>query len=94
MLKTHTFAIGAFTVCATAVLADVAANKEIVRNMVEEVFVSRNVDAVDTYFTETYIQRNPMLPSGSSVIKEFLSKQSGVEQADARQWPRDYAALA
>ena len=84
MLKSLTFTAGALAVCATATLADVAANKEIVRNMVEEVFVGRNVDAVDTYFTETYIQRNPMLPSGSAVIKEFLSKQSDAEPADAR----------
>ena len=84
MLKTLTVGVGMFTACATTALADVAANKEIVRNMVEEVFVGRNIDAVDTYFTETYIQRNPMLPSGSAVIKKFLSVQSGAEPADAR----------
>ena len=84
MLKSLTIAVGALTVCATTAFSDVTANKEIVRNMVEEVFVGRNVDAVDTYFTETYIQRNPMLPSGSAVIKKFLSKQADAEPADAR----------
>lgn len=84
MLKTISAAAGAIAFCATSVFADVATNKEIVQNMVADVFVGRNIDAVDTYFTETYIQRNPMLPSGSAVIKEFLGKQADGEREDAR----------
>lgn len=84
MLKSLTVAAGALAVCATSVLADVATHKEIVQTMVADVFVGRNADAVDTYFTECYIQRNPMLPSGSAVIKEFLSKQGDEDPADAR----------
>lgn len=54
--------------------ADIATNKQLVMDMVSNVFVARDVDAVDTYFTENYIQRNPMLPSGSATVKKFLSK--------------------
>ena len=43
MLKSLTIAAGALAVCATAALADVATNKDIVRNMVEEVFVLHGV---------------------------------------------------
>lgn len=54
--------------------ADIATNKQLVMDMVSTVFIARDVDAVDTYFTENYIQRNPMLPSGSATVKKFLSK--------------------
>ena len=84
MLKSLFVSAGAFAVCATTALADAATNKDIVKNMVADVFIGRNVDAVDTYFTESYIQRNPMLPSGSAVIKKFLSRQAEAEPADAR----------
>lgn len=57
--------------------ADIATNKQLVMDMVSNVFVARDVDAVDTYFTENYIQRNPMLPSGSATVKKFLSKPQG-----------------
>lgn len=73
MLKSLPIAASALVVCATATLADVAANKEIVTNMVAEVFGARDASVVDRYFTEDYIQRNPMVPSGSAVIKEFIS---------------------
>jgi predicted SnoaL-like aldol condensation-catalyzing enzyme len=54
-------------------MADVAANKTLVMEMMEDVFAARDADAVDRYFTEDYIQRNPMLPSGSATITAFLS---------------------
>lgn len=54
--------------------ADIEINKQLVSDMVRNVFVARDVNAVDTYFTENYIQRNPMLPSGSATVKKFLSK--------------------
>lgn len=54
--------------------ADVAANKQIVLNAMANVFAARNPAAVDTYFAKDYIQRNPMIPSGSAPIKKFLSR--------------------
>lgn len=84
MLKSLTCAAAALAVCATSIFADIAANKEIVRNMVEEVFVGRNVDVVDAFFTETYIQHNPMLPSGSAVNKEFLSDRHDAKPKEKR----------
>lgn len=73
MLKLLAIAVGAVAVFTNTALADVATNKEIVTNMVAEVFGARDVDAVDRYFTPDYIQRNPMVPSGSAVIKKFIS---------------------
>lgn len=59
---------------ASTAFADVAANKTLVLDMMKDVFAARDAGAVDSYFAEDYIQRNPMLPSGSAVIKKFLSR--------------------
>lgn len=82
MLKTLTTTIAALSVSASFASADVAANKQLVLEMVANVFVARDVDAVDTYFTENYIQRNPMLPSGSATVKKFLSVPADPNAAD------------
>lgn len=82
MLKTLTTTIAALSVSASFASADVAANKQLVLDMVANVFVARDVDAVDTYFTENYIQRNPMLPSGSATVKKFLSVPADPSAAD------------
>lgn len=74
MLKKTIIAVGLLALSMTPSLADVAANKEIVRNMMSDVFRSRDASAVDKYFAEDYIQHNPMVPSGSAPIKKFLSK--------------------
>lgn len=74
MFKTLTTTIAVIGMSASFAWADVAANKQLVMDMMQNVFAARNADAVDTYFTEDYIQRNPMLPSGSAVIKQFLSR--------------------
>ncbi len=73
MLKKLTITLAAFAMSASFAWADVATNKQLVLDMMENVFAARDAAAVDTYFTEDYIQRNPMLPSGSAVIKKFLS---------------------
>lgn len=74
MLKTLTTTIAAIGFSASFAWADVAANKQLVLDMMQNVFAARDAAAVDTYFTEGYIQRNPMLPSGSATIKNFLSR--------------------
>lgn len=73
MFRTIVSAAALLTATILPSSADVAANKKLVTDMVSNVFIARNVDAVDTYFTENYIQRNPMLPSGSATVKKFLS---------------------
>ncbi|MEM1238024.1 MAG: nuclear transport factor 2 family protein [Pseudomonadota bacterium] len=84
MLRSLTATLGILAATVSPALADVAANKQLVRDMVQNVFVARDVDAVDTYFTESYIQRNPMLPSGSAVVKKFLSMPEDQAAADQR----------
>lgn len=79
MLKILTTTIAALGVSASFALADVQANKQLVLDMMQDVFAARDATAVDTYFAEGYIQRNPMLPSGSSVIKKFLSSPVDAE---------------
>lgn len=49
------------------------ANKDFVVNAVTELFINRDLTAIDRYWAEDYIQRNPMFPSGSAVIKEAFS---------------------
>jgi predicted SnoaL-like aldol condensation-catalyzing enzyme len=73
MLKTISTTLGAVALSASAVWAD-AANKDLVINMMTDVFAARDARAVETYFAEDYIQRNPMVPSGTAPIIAFLSR--------------------
>ncbi len=82
MMKHVLAALSVAALTTSAAVADVAANKELLKNMVADVFVARDASAVDTYFTESYIQRNPMLPSGSAAIKKFLSKPEDASETD------------
>ncbi len=61
----------ALSATSVAALADTA--KEIVTKAVTEIFVNGNIDAIDTYFAENYIQRNPTIKSGRAVIKKLFS---------------------
>lgn len=74
MFRTLTTTLAVIVMTASLSWADVATNKQFVLDMMRDVFSARPADAVDTYFTEDYIQRNPMLPSGSATIKTFLSR--------------------
>ena len=74
MFKTLTTTLAAVGISASFAWADVAANKQLVLDMMQNVFAARDAAAVDRYFASDYIQRNPMLPSGSAVIKKFLSR--------------------
>lgn len=47
--------------------------KEVVVNAINEVFINGNTEAIDTYFAEDYLQRNPTIPSGRAVIKDLFS---------------------
>ncbi|GAB5446452.1 nuclear transport factor 2 family protein [Gymnodinialimonas sp.] len=74
MFKPLSLTVMVFMATAGLAQADVAANRQLVLDMLEYVFAARDPDAVQTYFTEDYIQRNPMLPSGSATIEAFLSR--------------------
>lgn len=43
--------------------------RDFVVNAITELFIERDVTAIDRYWAEEYAQRNPMFPSGSEVIK-------------------------
>ena len=74
MLRLFVTAAAVLGMSVLTAMADVDANKQLVRNMMANVFAARDASAVDRYFAEDYIQRNPMIPSGSAPIKTFLSK--------------------
>lgn len=76
--------LGAIAISATASWADVATNKALVQNMMKDVFAARDADAVDSYFAEDYIQRNPLIPSGSAPVKALL-QQLAASDAPAAQ---------
>lgn len=72
-LKNSTLALAlAITAFAAPVLAQ-QSNKEFVVNAVTALFIDGDLTAIDRYWADDYIQRNPMLPSGSAVIKEAFS---------------------
>lgn len=74
MFKKIALTAAAFGMSATFAVADVASNKALVATALNEVFAKGNVEALDTYFTETYIQHNPMMPSGTAPLKMMLSQ--------------------
>lgn len=82
MLKPLITAIGMLSATLVSVSADTSENKALVQDMMKDVFKARDASAVDTYFTEGYIQHNPMVPSGSAPIKAFLSKLAETEAPD------------
>lgn len=58
--------------CAAA-NADPAANKQLVLDAANLLFVQHKVDqAVDQYFAPGYIQHNPMVPSGAETMRNFF----------------------
>lgn len=47
-------------------------NKALVRSFVEEVFDEHNMSAVDKYYTQDLMQRNPQVGNGSEGFKQFF----------------------
>ena len=47
-------------------------NKELVLTAITDVFVKRDTNAFDKYFSENYIQHNPYLPNGTAALKQFI----------------------
>jgi len=58
---------------AVSAQADPAANKHLVLDMANMMFVQHKVDqAVDTYFAPGYIQHNPMAETGAEPLRAFF----------------------
>ncbi len=45
-------------------------NKKLVADFYQELFGDKNVDAIDKYIGDTYIQHNPALPDGKDALKQ------------------------
>lgn len=46
-------------------------NREMVARAANELFVVKDLGAVDRYFAEPYVQHNPVLPNGLDAFREF-----------------------
>jgi predicted SnoaL-like aldol condensation-catalyzing enzyme len=44
-------------------------NKKLVADFYQELFGDKNIDAIDKYIGDTYIQHNPTLPDGKDYLK-------------------------
>lgn len=51
-----------------------AANKRLVYDFWREVFEAGQMEAASKYMAESYIQHNPMVPTGRAAFVEFFSK--------------------
>jgi predicted SnoaL-like aldol condensation-catalyzing enzyme len=49
-------------------------NKKLVGDFYQELFGDKNVDAIDKYLGDTYIQHNPNLPDGKEALKEGVTQ--------------------
>lgn len=70
LFKTAGFAL-ALTLAPLASLAQSA--RDIAVNGLQAVFIDRDVAAIDTYFSEDYIQHNPMFPNGLDTLRGFAA---------------------
>jgi len=60
-------------------------NKQLVTNLYQEVFGDKNIDAVDKYVGDPYIQHNPNVADGKEALKEALKiwfKDASKEKID------------
>lgn len=47
-------------------------NRELVLKAITAVFIDRDIDALDQYFSKEYIQHNPVMPSGTSALRQVI----------------------
>lgn len=49
-------------------------NKKLVSTFYQELFGDKNIDAIDKYLGDTYIQHNPSLPDGKEALKQGVTQ--------------------
>ncbi len=49
-------------------------NTEIALKSVTQVFIKRDLAALDQFFSPNYIQHNPALPNGTHMLRELIAK--------------------
>ena len=52
--------------------ADASANKELVRKAITELFINRDLSALDRYWGDTYVQHNPAGPNGRDALPGLI----------------------
>ncbi len=73
MKKTIVALVAGLACLATAAQADPAANKKMVMEALDLLFIQHKVDeAVDKYFDPGYIQHNPMAATGAEPMRKFF----------------------
>ncbi len=68
-MKIVTFATATCLSLVLCVSAQAADTKSIVKSAMTELVINKNVDAIDTYFSEPYIQHNQSVPTGLKAFK-------------------------
>ncbi len=72
-LGRHALLAAAMVLTATATWAQSSPSpKELVVTALTELFVKRDVTALDRYWDPGYVQHNPRMPSGSAFLKRFV----------------------
>jgi len=61
-----------------------AANKKLVYDFWREVFEGGHMERVDTYMAESYIQHNPMVPTGRAAFVDFFAKRAKPQPIEPR----------
>jgi len=49
-------------------------NKKLVADFYQQLFGDKNIESIDKYLTEEYIQHNPGLPDGRAALKEGVTQ--------------------
>jgi predicted SnoaL-like aldol condensation-catalyzing enzyme len=57
-----------------AVNQQLDANKKLVADLYQELFGDKNIDAVDKYIGDNYIQHNPSVADGKEALRDALKK--------------------
>ena len=47
-------------------------NKELVKKAITEIFVNKDITAIDRYFDRDYVQHNPRFPNGAEGLKAAI----------------------
>ncbi|MEI9918451.1 MAG: ester cyclase [Bacteroidota bacterium] len=67
-------------------------NKKLVADMYQELFGDKNLESIDKYLDEQYIQHNPILPDGRDTLKKAAAlwfKGAPKEKVDIRHLAAD-----
>jgi predicted SnoaL-like aldol condensation-catalyzing enzyme len=70
--KAHVDSLASQVTMLRSVNQQLEENKKLVANLYQEVFGDKNIDAVDKYIGDNYIQHNPAVADGKEALKTAL----------------------